>query len=159
HIIDNVDWLGKGKNAYIYVSLNQKYFSQLASWIEEKETLSSYLDLSKDRLIKTESRDAVNFLNWLDGLKGLREVHPILIKTIFTEKLGYTKGGLKKLGPGRIATKLDCCLGVAKASGRLRDPYWKYNYGENKSFRKILRWKLQIYLAKGRIQKKPNRKP
>ncbi len=150
HIIDNVDWLGKGKNAYIYVSLNQKYFSQLASWIEEKEMLSSYLDLPKDRLIKTESRDAANFLNWLDGLKGLREVHPILIKTIFTEKLGYTKLSLKKLGPGRIATKLDCCLGVAKASGRLRDPYWKYDYGENKSFRKILRWKLQIYLAKRR---------
>lgn len=159
HIIDNVDWLGKGKNAHICVSLNQRYFSQLASRIEGKEKLSAYLNFPKDRLIKTENRDAANFLNWIDGLKGVRGVYPIIVKNLFTEKLGYTKVSLKKLGWGRITVKLQCCLDVAKDSGRLRKPYWEYDYGEHKSFKEVLRWKLQIYLTKQGPKKEPDREP
>ncbi len=160
HIIDNVDWLGKGKNAYICVSLNRRYFSQLASQTEEKEALSAYLDLPKDRLIKTEPRDAANFLNWVDSLKGFREVYPIIIKTLFTEKLGYTKVSLEKLGGGKISAKLQCCLDVAINSGRLRDPYWKYDYGKgDKSIKNILNQKLRIYLTKQGSKKEPDRKP
>lgn len=146
HIFNNVKWLGEGKNLYIYVELNRDYFTRLLPLMEGKEKGYRYLLIPKDRLTKTLPMDQENFINYLDSLNGQREVYPVLIKTIFMEKLGYTNKALKKMGPGQIASILNNCLETARKSGRLRDH--KFEYGENISFKNILGWKLKLYLSK-----------
>jgi len=148
HIVDNVDWIGKGKNSYISVNLNKRYFNKLIPLIEGKEQGYQYLSILKNRLTETLSEDESNFLNWIDSLGGRREVYPMMIKTIFIEKLGYTDKKLRKIGTGGIATKLNDCLEKTKELGRLREPYYKYVYGKEKSFKTILQWKLKLYLKR-----------
>ncbi len=147
HIIDNVDWIGKGRGSYINPTLNRKYFSSLTSYIERKETHDQFLLIPKDRLTQILSRDEENFLNYIDSLKGMRDSYPTLIKTLFISKLGYQIESLKKMGSGQISEILVKCLDRAKTTGRLKKPYWIYNYRNNAHFNNILNWKIKFFLS------------
>jgi len=153
HIIDNVDWYGKGKGSYISVSLNKQYFRNLTSLIEGEKKDSQYLSIPKDRLTETLPPDESNFINYLDSLRGHRRVYPILVKTILTEKLGYPKKDLKAMGLGKIDKILYDCLMTAKKMNRLAN--WKIiDYGKNR--RDILNYKYSLELVphKKRLEKK-----
>jgi len=145
HIIDNVDWIGKGRGAFINPTLNRKYFSNLAASIEE-ETGYQFLSIPKDRVTGKRSRDEDNFLNYIDSLKGMREIYPIQIKTIFVVKLGYRIETLRKIASGNISKILNKCLERAKVTGRLK--HWRLDYRGNPSFRNILNWKIKLFLSR-----------
>ena len=146
HIIDNIEWLGKGKNSYISVNLNRGYFNKSSPLIEGRKTGYQYISIPKDRLTGKFSKDKDNFLNYLDSLRGQRTVYPILIKTLFMEKLGYTREELKHMGHGEIMKKLNDCLKIARETGRLKDH--KYDYMGSALPKNILHWKLNLYLNK-----------
>ena len=146
HIVDNVDWIGKGRGGFINPTLNRKYFSNLAALIEGEETGYQFLSISKDRLTEKWPRDEENFLNYIDSLKGTREVYPIQIKTIFVEKLGYRMETLRKMGSGQISKTLNKCLERAKVTGRLK--HWRLDYRGDPSFRNILNWKIKLFLSR-----------
>lgn len=145
HITDNVNWIGKGRGSCINCVMNRQYWSAVAALIEGEK--GQFISIPKDRLTETLSGDEENFLNYIDSLIGLRNVYPIQVKTIFIEKLGYQIKSLKKMGSSEISRILDQCLNRAKTTGRLKEPFWNYDYKKDPSFKNILNWKIKLFLS------------